>query len=67
MTKIVTLESCILNYDVGVGYTKYQTYFNLGNIEVRKGAKIRNRCNEAPQLTQDTNGKVITSQFDISL
>ena len=34
--------------------------------KVRKRAKIRNRYNEAPHLTQDTNGKVTTSQLDIS-
>ena len=30
--------------------------------EVRKRTKIRNRYNKAPHLTQDTNGKVTTSQ-----
>ena len=34
-------------------------------IKVRKMAKIRNRYNQAPHLTQDTNGKVTTSQLDI--
>ena len=28
------------------------------SIEVSKGAKIRNRYNQVPHLTQDTNGKV---------
>ena len=32
--------------------------------KVRKGAKIRNRYNQAPHLTQDTNGKVTNSQID---
>ena len=32
---------------------------------VRKRAKIRNRYNQAPNLTQDTNGKATTSQLDI--
>ena len=27
-----------------------------------KGAKIRNRYNQVPHMTQDTNGKVINSQ-----
>ena len=27
-----------------------------------KGAKIRNRYNQVPHLTQDTNGKVTNSQ-----
>ena len=29
---------------------------------VNKGAKIRNRYNQVPHLTQDTNGKVTNSQ-----
>ena len=33
---------------------------------VRKRAKIRNQCNQAPNLTQDTNVKVTTSQLDIT-
>ena len=32
-------------------------------VKVSKGAKIRNRYNQAPYLTQDTNGKVTNSQF----
>ena len=31
-------------------------------IEVSNGAKIRNRYNQVPHLTQDTNGKVTKSQ-----
>ena len=34
--------------------------------KVRKRAKIRNRYNQAPHLTQDTNGKVTTSQLDLT-
>ena len=33
-------------------------------IKVSKGAKIRNRYNQVPHLTQDTNGKVTDSQLD---
>ena len=33
-------------------------------LKVRK--KIRNGYNQAPHLTQDTNGKVTTSQLDIT-
>ena len=36
------------------------------SIKVRKWAKIRNRYNQAPHLTQDTNGKVTTSQLDFT-
>ena len=32
--------------------------------KVSKGAKIRNRYNQAPHLTQDTNGKVTNSHLD---
>ena len=31
-------------------------------LKVSKGAKIRNRYNQVPHLTQDTNGKVTDSQ-----
>ena len=33
-------------------------------LKVNKGAKIRNRYNQVPHLTQDTNGKVTNSQLD---
>ena len=33
-------------------------------IKVNKGVKIRNRYNQVPHLTQDSNGKVTTSQLD---
>ena len=33
-------------------------------MKVSKGAKIRNRYNQVPHLTQDTNGKVTDSQLD---
>ena len=33
-------------------------------MKVRRGAKIRNRYNQVPHLTQDTNGKVINFQLD---
>ena len=34
--------------------------------KVRKRTKIRNRYNQAPHLAQNTNGKVTTSQLDIT-
>ena len=34
--------------------------------KIRKRAKVRNRYNQEPHLTQDTNGKVTTSQLDIT-
>ena len=36
----------------------------LRSVKVSKGAKIRNRYNQVPHLTQDTNGKVTNSQLD---
>ena len=42
------------------------TYFTFSLVKVRKKAKIRNRYNQAPHLTQDTNGKVTTSKLDIT-
>ena len=33
-------------------------------MHVSKGAKTRNRYNQVPHLTQDTNGKVTNSQLD---
>ena len=35
-------------------------------FKVSKGAKIRNRYNQVPHLTQDTNGKATNSQKDIT-
>ena len=32
--------------------------------KVSKGAKIRNKYNQVPQLTQDTTGKMTHSQLD---
>ena len=36
---------------------------SLSLVRVSKGAKIRNRYNQIPHLTQDTNGKVTNSQL----
>ena len=36
--------------------------WEVGLVEVSKVAKIRNRYNQVPHLTQDTNGKVTNSQ-----
>ena len=37
---------------------------HLTFLKVSKGAKIRNRYNQVPHLSQDTNGKVTNSQLD---
>ena len=34
------------------------------HIKVSKGARIRNRYNQVPHLTQNTNGKVTNSQLN---
>ena len=39
-------------------------YIRQTDWKVSKGAKIRNRYNQVPHLTQDTNGKVTNSQLD---
>ena len=45
-------------------YTEYQNVpENDEGVNVSKGAKIRNRYNQVPHLTQDTNGKVTSSQL----
>ena len=36
---------------------------NINDIKVSKGANIRNRYNQVPHLTQDTNAKVTNSQL----
>ena len=41
---------------------KIQLFQNI--VIVSKGAKIRNRYNQVPCLTQDTNWKVTNSQLD---
>ena len=38
----------------------------MPGFKVRKRAKIRNRYNQIPHLTQDTIGKVTNSQLDIT-
>ena len=37
---------------------------HFSGTEVSEGAKIRNRYNQVPHLTQDTNGKVTNSQLN---
>ena len=36
-------------------------------LRVGKGAKIRNRYNQVPHLTQDTNWKVTNLQLDTTI
>ena len=48
-------------------FSYYLHCIGIGKISVimrvSKGAKIRNRYNQVPHLTQDTNGKVTKSQL----
>ena len=53
--------SLLISLTFGAGAQK--NHLNLLKpIKVSKGAKIRNRYNQVPHLTQDTNGKVTNSQ-----
>ena len=52
-----TMVRPVLDYASTVWYPHKQ-----GDINVSNGAKIRNRYNQVPYLTQDTNGKVTNSQ-----
>ena len=40
------------------------THLRVQTIKVSKGAKIRNRYNQVPHMTKDTNGKVTNSKLD---
>ena len=47
-----------------MGLPKPRSKMAISLFEVSKGAKIRNRYNQVPHLTQDINGKVTNSQLD---
>ena len=49
------LHDILQDLRVKVNVTKF-------TLKVSNGAKIRNRYNQVPHLTQDTNGKVTNSQ-----
>ena len=46
----------------GPGHLKKWLHYIIRLKKVSNGAKIRNRYNQVPHLTQDTNGKVTNSQ-----
>ena len=48
-----------------LNWKKWKVDF-LNTVEVRQRANIRDRDTQAPHLTQDINGKVTTSQLDIT-
>ena len=51
---LMKIQSIVSRIDAGVSI----------EIKVSKDAKIRNRYNQVPHLTQDTNRKVTNSQLD---
>ena len=64
------LKPCPHHNCIIVVFNPHQQYFGdvvskfgfLPDMKVSNGAKIRNRYNQVPHLTQDTNGKVTNSQ-----
>ena len=56
----------VITFTVSNQSTKNGQKFAYQSTRVRKRAMIRNRYNQAPHLTQDTFGKVTTSQLDIT-
>ena len=54
--KVIAITHMRKSLIKGIEYTANQA------IKVSNGAKIRNRYNQVPHLTQDTNGKVTNSQ-----
>ena len=64
--KDLRLTECCVGGEILINISFVLFYIGQSVGKVRKRAKIRNRLNQAPHLTQDTNGKVTTSQFDIT-
>ena len=73
---IATLKSTCVQYIICQSHLMIHTWLSksekvniaskwLSLLEVIKRAKVRNRYNQAPHLTQDTNANVTTSQLDI--
>ena len=63
----VSVDHKVSNNILRYQYNFYESRKHSKNnaiFKVSQGAKIRNRYNQVPQLTQDTNGKVTNSQFD---
>ena len=61
----VKLQLYAKGLDWSQGKSTSVNHFSIAyllNSKVSKGAKIRNRYNQVPHLTQDTNGKVTNSQ-----
>ena len=62
-----TFETSTLAYRLWYKCTMFfpvQVGIKRAAFKLRKAAKIRDRYNQVPHLTQDTNGKVTNSQLD---
>ena len=62
--RVVLFQDLVYRYSYSIYLTTQCIFIYNGNLKVSKGAKIRNRYNQVPHLTQETNGKVTTSQLD---
>ena len=67
--KAITLESASFRLKIryfykGLGFVYMHETTKCVVIKVSKCAKIGNRYNQVPHLTQDTKGKVTNSQLD---
>ena len=61
---ILRLNPVSCDTDAGIFKFEHRSENVCVTLEVSKGAKIRNRYNQVPHLTQDTNGKVTNSRLD---
>ena len=57
---------CLFAISLPIIFITPVCFLNDLNFKVRKRAKIRNRYNQVPHLTQGTNGKVANTQLDIT-
>ena len=59
---------CLSEYDQEISlrptHSTWRKRHRTLTVRISKGAKIRNKYNQVPHLTQDTNGKVTNSQID---
>ena len=64
LVKVTTFMCFLVKVPTFIGFlVKVPTFIGF-LVKVGKGAKIRNRYNQVPHLTQDTNEKVPNSQSD---
>ena len=66
VVKLKTLFTSFLNVTNTIAFEGTCLPVYLSFVKVRKVTKIRNLYNQAPYLTEDTNGKMTTSQLDIT-